>query len=150
MLYTECMKKCSICKQLFDLSSFNKKKSSKDGLQTACRQCNREKSRRYYAENKNLHKQKVFEYNKKYKLEAKKFIYNFLLENPCIECGESDPCALDFDHISDKEINISSAVTRGWSIERISKEIEKCIVRCANCHRKKTAKDFNWYKDLGV
>jgi len=144
------MKKCVICKQLFDFSNFNKKTSAKDGLQPACRECNKKRSRMYYANNTDLHKHQVFENSKKYKLKARKFVYDYLLKHPCVECGESEPCALDFDHMSDKEINISLAVASGWSIDRISKEIEKCIVRCANCHRKKTAKDFNWYKDLGV
>ena len=30
----------------------------------------------------------------------------------------------------------------------ILKEIEKCEIRCSNCHRKKTAKDFNWYHNI--
>ena len=28
----------------------------------------------------------------------------------------------------------------------VLEEINKCEVRCANCHRQKTAKDENWYK----
>jgi hypothetical protein len=31
-------------------------------------------------------------------------------------------------------------------LNQVKNEIEKCDVRCANCHRRKTAKDFNWYK----
>lgn len=30
--------------------------------------------------------------------------------------------------------NISEAVQRGYSLDRIKKEIKKCIVLCANCH----------------
>lgn len=144
------MKKCTICKSNFDLSQFNKKKSSKDGLQSVCRSCNRKKSRDYYSNNSEIHKKNVFIYSKKYKLKARKFVYDYLLNNPCADCGESDPCVLDFDHLYDKEINVSSTIRQGWSIKRISAEIEKCVVRCANCHRRKTAKEQNWYKDLGV
>jgi hypothetical protein len=30
--------------------------------------------------------------------------------------------------------NISFATNRGFSLDRIKKEIDKCIVLCANCH----------------
>lgn len=47
--------------------------------------------------------------------------------NKCIE-------ALDFHHIdpSQKEFGISS---NSYSLERMKKEVDKCILVCANCHR---------------
>ena len=50
-------------------------------------------------------------------------------------CGENRPAALDFHHLEDKSFNITHAVRRGMGIERINKEIAKCVVMCANCHR---------------
>lgn len=49
---------------------------------------------------------------------------------------------LDFDHLPgvDKKFEISRAVnasTRSWA--RIEKEIPKCEVVCANCHRRRTS-----------
>lgn len=56
----------------------------------------------------------------------------------CERCGESSSVALDFHHLRDKEVLISRAPSLGWSIKRIQAEIAKCIVLCANCHRKET------------
>ena len=44
--------------------------------------------------------------------------------------------ALDFHHIdeSQKEFDLSTrGLTRSW--KRIKKEIQKCVLVCANCHR---------------
>lgn len=49
------------------------------------------------------------------------------------------PVCLEFHHIinpKDKEFSPANAYSWGWGIERIKKEISKCIVLCANCHRK--------------
>ena len=55
----------------------------------------------------------------------------------CIKCGYSKyPEALEFHHRnpSKKDFNVSSkGHCRNW--ERVRKEIEKCDLLCANCHR---------------
>jgi hypothetical protein len=63
------------------------------------------------------------------------------------DCGEKNPVVLEFDHIQDKKCDISRMLANGLSIKTIKAEISKCEVRCANCHRRKTAKDYNWYKN---
>lgn len=72
------------------------------------------------------------------------FVFDYLSQHPCVDCGQTDPIVLEFDHISDKEKAISNVIHR-WSLDHIVSEIEKCEVRCANCHRRKTAKQMNWH-----
>lgn len=55
----------------------------------------------------------------------------------CQHCGENDPALLDFHHndAGQKEFTIAARI-HSIPLERLSGEIEKCIVLCANCHRK--------------
>ena len=53
----------------------------------------------------------------------------------CQVCGESRAPCLDFHHTEEKDGTLASVIARGWSIERIEREIAKCVVLCANCHR---------------
>ena len=76
---------------------------------------------------------------------------DYLSTHPCIDCNESDPIVLDFDHRDSKtkKFNISRAVGgshRGWDL--IKREIDKCDVRCANCHRRRTYKQFEYHKHI--
>ena len=61
----------------------------------------------------------------------------------CAWCPEADPACLDFHHDdpTQKEQHVAKAVRLGWSIERIESEMRKCIILCANCHRKHHAAD---------
>lgn len=56
----------------------------------------------------------------------------------CSMCSESHPATLQFHHTdpTQKEYNIGDMVNKGVGLERIKKEIEKCIPVCANCHFK--------------
>jgi hypothetical protein len=68
-------------------------------------------------------------------------ILNYLLQHPCIDCGEADPCCLDFDQVRGKKrYYVSRMIGKGHAWETIFNEISKCDVRCANCHRKRDAK----------
>lgn len=67
--------------------------------------------------------------------------------HPCVDCGESDPVVLDFDHVrGEKRRNVSRMVASHFSEKNILAEIEKCEVVCANCHRRRTAKRGSWHK----
>jgi hypothetical protein len=69
------------------------------------------------------------------------FLVDYLKKHPCVDCGESDPLVMDFDHVRGKKTAaICLLANRGCSIARISEEIQKCQVRCANCHRRITEK----------
>lgn len=74
-----------------------------------------------------------------------KELYDYLTENHCVDCGESNPIVLQFDHIGDnKEYNVSFLVKNGRAWSQVEKEIKKCEVVCANCHHIRTAKQQNW------
>lgn len=138
------MKICSHCKLNLPTESFNVKNKNTGKLQSLCKECNKEKSRAYYAANKEHHKKVTLSRSKLGRIEAQKKLLDYLKDHPC-SCGETHPAALDFDHLRDKKYGISDMVRQGYSWESIMTEIDKCQVLCANCHRKKTAKDFNWF-----
>ncbi len=76
-----------------------------------------------------------------------RFLAEYLSSHPCIDCGESDIVVLDFDHITGiKTVNLAEVAGDGYSTKRIEEEIAKCVVRCANCHRRKTAKQRGWFR----
>ena len=58
----------------------------------------------------------------------------------CVDCGIGNHIILDFDHLRDKKYNISRMIHDGFPWAAIKKEIAKCEVVCANCHRIRTHK----------
>ena len=61
----------------------------------------------------------------------------------CEQCGYNEHAvALDFDHIipSEKKFTISRRLDLS-TIKTLMKEVRKCRVLCANCHRIKTHED---------
>lgn len=57
-------------------------------------------------------------------------------EFECARCGESRPPALDFHHPGEKDQSVSEMVNNGYSKASIRAEIDRCLVLCANCHRR--------------
>jgi hypothetical protein len=86
------------------------------------------------------HKQKIIarsrESNKVRIKRNKEYILTVKSESGCVDCGESNPLVLDFDHVRGEKFgNVSDLARQAYSIKKIQKEIEKCEIRCANCHR---------------
>ena len=145
------LKVCSLCGKEKSISDFNKNKKKSDGLQTQCRSCGKEKSKSYYKANVEKHKTVILKRKKKVIKQTAQYVWNYLKQNPCVDCGEKDPIVLDLDHVRGKKKRaVSHLVRRGNCLETIKKEIDKCEVRCSNCHRLKTAKDFQWYKNIDM
>ena len=60
----------------------------------------------------------------------------------CSRCPETHLSCLDFHHVdpSTKEVSVGEVAGR-WSMNKLQKEISKCIILCANCHRKEHYKE---------
>lgn len=68
-----------------------------------------------------------------------KWIGNIKMKSGCKDCGYNKyPEALDFDHIGDKIASITDMIYRGYAIDKIFEEMDKCEIVCANCHRHRT------------
>ncbi len=92
--------------------------------------------RKYYESYSQEKKKRKRKLAKKRRDEIQAIVNEYKAIHPC-ECGEKDIVCLDFHHNNkNKEISISNAVRMGWSLSRIMKEIKKCKIVCANCHRK--------------
>jgi hypothetical protein len=61
-------------------------------------------------------------------------------DRPCSDCGfVFHPSAMDFDHRSGEvKVDIIVGCAARFGKEKLLKEIAKCDVVCANCHRKRT------------
>lgn len=140
------MKICTACKISKTEESYYKNQSRPDGLQNYCKECNSTKVKKHYRENPEYYKQKSGIRNRRLREEHQIKICQYLLEHPCVDCGESDIIVLDFDHvIGIKEENIAKMLGN-YSWDKILEEMAKCEVRCANCHRRKTASRAQQYK----
>lgn len=143
------MKTCFKCKVEKPTDNFSKGKN-KDGLHSWCKPCvakarlithykDKEKSNRVnrlrdkaaYRRNQNL-------------------MWKYLEDHPCIDCGNSDKRVLEFDHRdpSLKVAAIGVLLKNKHRWEPIKEEIDKCDVRCANCHRIKTYEQLGWRRPI--
>ena len=60
-----------------------------------------------------------------------------MLGGKCVDCGTTENLQFDHKDPSEKSFNISCVLS-----ERTFKELEKCELRCGNCHLEKTKNDF--------
>ena len=143
------MKKCTKCKKEKQINEFSFKNKLVNIRHSQCKDCTRLLVKNHYLKNKQYYLDKTRKRNAKLYSEIIRFIQEYLKKNPCLDCGESDITVLEFDHNRDKFTKfkaVSSLIKSRYPIEIIKREINKCEIRCANCHRRKTARDFNWIK----
>ena len=73
-------KKCTVCGKFKNVSEFTWANKKRGWKQSRCRRCTSDRVKRKYAE-------------------FRRKINDYLLEHPCIDCGNSNPVVMDFDHV---------------------------------------------------
>jgi hypothetical protein len=138
------MKNCSKCKLSKEDNEFNWRFKNKNRRQSVCRECQNKINIEHYKNNSEDYKKRA----RAFKNSLTEKFAEWLSDKSCVDCGENDPVVLDCDHVrGHKLFGIASMLnnTKPWEI--ILEELNKCEVRCANCHRRKTARQFNWRKN---
>ena len=92
--------------------------------------------KKYHKDWYDMNKENRRKHIKERKFKIYEEVANFKSINKCKICKESNPVALDFHHLSDKKFEISKVSSSRCSFKHIMNEISKCILLCANCHRK--------------
>jgi hypothetical protein len=142
------VKVCAGCGQEKSVTAFNYRVKAKGIRQRYCRDCTPLQLRSHYQRNTDSYLRKARTRNQQLKRLNQERLLASLKLHPCVRCGEADVVCLDFDHVRGVKKKAISAML-GYEWAAIEEEIQKCEVRCANCHRKKTARQRGYYKFYG-
>ncbi len=152
-------KYCPGCCTVLLLEKFGKSCQTTDGFAYRCKEC-KKKECKVFLDNNPGYKQKYRQrYRQKYSRTIKKqiqdrkdIVNNIKSKNGCEMCNETNHIVLVFHHENPKTkmFNISEKMSIG--LFKLFDEIEKCIVLCANCHRKVHAGliDVNHHKTIKI
>jgi len=127
-------KKCIKCNNEKEVDEFPFRNRIKDIRHNVCKECWKEIRKISYEKDKSITKNR----NKRNKIRNKEWYREYKSKLKCNRCPETHIACLEFHHSdpTKKEFNVSIQIRGTYSIEKIKKEIEKCEVLCANCHRK--------------
>ena len=92
------------------------------------------------------------DYKRVLRASRRKMIEEYLQAQVCADCGIKDTIVFDFDHARGDKIGNISVMKNNSSLELLLKELQKCDVVCANCHRRRTAgrAEIPWLRLGGV
>jgi hypothetical protein len=137
-------KLCKGCGCVLDLACFSLKYAERGIRQPLCRVCSREASRAYYWRNPAAYKARTAANNVRFRARNREKLRAYLAASKCADCGISDFAVLELDHRDprDKRHDISELAQHAGSLAALVREIAKCDVVCANCHRRRTARYF--------
>lgn len=115
-----------------------------------CLICRRAYGRRHYEKNRRYYVVKAKVRRALVIAEVRAWIAQYLRSHPCLDCGERDVRTLEFDHRdrSSKTAAVAVLARGGYSLQRVRAEIDRCDVRCANCHRIRTHAQRGWWGSL--
>ena len=144
---TASVRVCARCLSEKPIEAFPIKDKARGTRRSYCRPCRSEYGKEHYQRNKPYYLAKNVAARGEHRRANRDMAYEYLSTHPCVDCGEADPVVLDFDHVD--------PTTKLWTIGKmlsrqatpaIEREIAKCVIRCANCHRTRTAKQFGSYR----
>lgn len=141
----ESLRLCIWCGLLKPVSAFAFRSKALGTRQSHCRSCHAVYRRSHYLRNRPEYIAREVDRTRRRRTENRRLLRAYLRRHPCVDCGEGDIVRLQFDHRdrATKRQDVALLVIgKPWSV--VSAEIEKCDVRCANCHRRRTASQLGW------
>ncbi len=130
---------CYGCSELKPAEDFAWRRRARNQRDSFCRACRSEYGRKHYLANRQRYVDQARAQKQRLAIERTRYLLEFYLTHPCVDCGETDAVILEFDHLEDKAFDIGQSLPyRNW--QSILDEIAKCEVVCANCHRRRTAR----------
>lgn len=135
-------KRCNHCKRELATTLFSKNSRQADQLDKRCKECQSELSKKYMDKKREA----IREYNRNWarnrRVHMRALVLEYKQQRACVDCAESDPDVLEFDHVRGEKCgDINGLVRHLRNDVALLAEIAKCEVRCANCHRRKTARE---------
>ncbi len=126
------LKQCITCENEKNTSEFRKDAHRKDGLQSSCKICTRKYHKAAYTIKYGI---KALARCKIRHAKIKMLVDEYKRQHPC-RCGEKEIVCLEFHHLDPNEKEFSISGNHQRQEAKIVAEMEKCIVVCANCHKK--------------
>jgi hypothetical protein len=137
------VKRCSACGEVKPVDDFMWNRKATGKRDSYCRSCRAVYKKAHYAANKDRYIKNGNAWSAKLSAKRTTWLLKYFETHPCVDCGETDPVVLDFDHLRDKLFDIGVGLHyKNW--DAVLAEIEKCEVRCANCHRRRTARSAGY------
>ena len=127
-------KLCSGCRVAKPVEEFNFRYRAKGIRHSYCRECGKRLTQSHYKRNKRSY----LDRNTRAYQRHRELIRR-IKARPCADCGIQYPYyVMDFDHREGEEKLFGLNSVARMTISGILREIEKCDVVCANCHRERT------------
>ena len=144
---TPLLRTCARCQVSKPLSEFPVKNAARGTFSSYCRPCRSEYGKEHYARNKPYYMAKNHRARPQGRQRNRDLVQEFLKTRACVDCGETNPVVLDFDHVDPgtKRSTIGAMLSRSTTAA-VRREMAKCVIRCANCHRRRTAAQFGSYR----
>jgi hypothetical protein len=138
---------CSRCHAAKPLSEFPIKDKQRGTLRSYCRPCCSEYGKEHYRKNAGVYTARARARAAIDRPRNREYVATFLKTHPCVDCGEGDPIVLEFDHRdpTTKRDDVGRLMHMA-NLTAVVAEVEKCDVRCGNCHRIRTATQFGSYR----
>ncbi len=138
-------RRCGLCGVTKPLADFPYKNKARRTRGSSCGDCSRAYGRAHYQRNRRAYLQRARRGRERALETCRRLLSDYLRTHPCVDCGETDPVLLDFDHRDPrtKTATVAALVKRGDARALVA-EMAKCDVRCANDHRRRTARQFRW------
>ena len=132
-------KQCNRCKEIKDISQYNRKGKRVDGspkISGLCKICTRKSCSASYFKRREYYIAKSVEKAQRKRRENAIHVQTIKHNKGCKICGERDPRCLDFHHPNKDKVDCVANLAKIGSYNIMLVEIAKCEVMCSNCHRK--------------